>query len=259
MIEAKLNPTPVLWGIAWRRPPNDFSVSLDLQSQQTGRSALERGSLLPGQCCRYGDLMLTRRELLAYGSAGLAAAAAPAAGAAGGGRLLRLPLDHTQPAGPQIEIGYEWGKPFRADQRTVLLVVDGQQFYLRPGAAADLQSKLFGDGVNLLAFFGRASSPQLRDYVRPTGKIDWHRAAHVLNIHQWIGDLKAVADALELPSGALGLYGRSGGADLTLRFLASHPSRASYDPQGLPPSPLESHATPSRAKAPAMRNRSRQK
>ncbi len=141
---------------------------------------------------------------------------------------LQVPLDHGNPALGRIELAYQWGAPYRPGRPTVLLVADAQQFYLRPGAAADLQAKLFGPALNVLALFGRAASSQLKDYVRPAGHTDWARSARVLNVHQWIGDLKAVADQLELAPDRLALYGRSGGADLVLRFLVVHPHRASW-------------------------------
>ncbi len=171
-----------------------------------------------------------RRELLQ----GLAAAAAlsgvvvPAAATSSSAdpQTVRVPLDHRDPAAGAVELAYEWGAPYRPDRATVLLVADAQQFYLRPGAAADLQSKLFGPQVNVLALFGRAASPQVQAFVRPGAATDWARASRVLNVHQWIADLRLVADSLELRPEKFALYGRSGGADLVLRFLATHPRRA---------------------------------
>ena len=168
---------------------------------------------------------VSRREVLAYGLCAAATIACPSRSAAASGNSISVPLDHENPRSPRIALGYEWGAPHRPDRRTVLLVADAQQFYLRPGAAADLQAKLFGNRLNVLALFGRVNSPELLNYARPRDAIDWSRAARVLNVHQWIADLKAVADALNLSPEKLTLYGRSGGADMVLRFVATHPTR----------------------------------
>ncbi len=172
---------------------------------------------------------LARRDLLKGLAIAAAAAGIPTRAVAvplGTSRSVKVPLDHGAPALGEAELSYEWGAPYRPDRPTVLLVADAQQFYLRPGAAADLQSKLFGPALNVLALFGRASSPQVKAFVRPGGGTDWARASRVLNIHQWVADIRAVADALDLRPDRLALYGRSGGADLVLRFLATHPGRA---------------------------------
>ena len=172
-----------------------------------------------------------RREILGAFTAGAMASVVIPAGviaalASGSGRRVSVPLDHFRPGEGQVELEYEWGAPYRSELPTVLLVADAQQFYVRPGAAADLQAKLFGPNLNVLALFGRASSPMVLDFVRPNGAVDWTRAARVLNIHQWIADIRSAVDALGLQPRQLGLYGRSGGADLVLRFLAMYPARA---------------------------------
>lgn len=173
---------------------------------------------------------LARRQVVQLLAASTAAAAiSPALGRASTGGLngeVRVPLDHLDPAAGELRLGYEWGAAHRPDRNTVLLVADAQQFYLRPGAAADLQSRLFGPDVNVLALFGRASSPVLKQRVGTGQGIDWARASRLLNVHQWIGDIRSAADALGIEPKRLGLYGRSGGADLVLRFIATHPQRA---------------------------------
>ena len=169
---------------------------------------------------------IDRRTMLGCSAALLTSAAMPAAAAIPTTDRIRVPLDHFSPSLGTAEIGYEWAGPYDPARPTVLLVADAQQFYVRPGAARDLQSKLFGAGVNVLALFGRASSSQVRNHVRVNGMVDWSRAARLLNVHQWMADLASAADQLELPPTKLALYGRSGGADLTLRFLSAFPQRA---------------------------------
>jgi len=104
-------------------------------------------------------------------------AAPPAAAGDPPGGILEVPLDHDQPDGPTIELYYEFGAPFDRSLPTVLVVADGQQFYLRRGALRELQESLFGPGLNVVGLVGRGSDPGVAPHaIGPDGKPDWEKA-----------------------------------------------------------------------------------
>src|ERR1700722_18799854 len=72
---------------------------------------------------------------------------------------LSVPLDYADSGAGRADLTYEFGEPFNPKKRTVLLVADGQQFYVQPGAAARLQKQLFGPDVNVVGLLTRGSTP----------------------------------------------------------------------------------------------------
>jgi pimeloyl-ACP methyl ester carboxylesterase len=142
---------------------------------------------------------------------------------AGCARQVRVPLDHDQPRGPQGTLDYELGAPFDPAKPTVLVVADGQQFYVRHGRMATVQED-FGAAFNVVGLFGRGATPQFLDAaVGPDGATDWERAWRLFRSAQWIDDLEAVRVDLLGKNGRVLLYGASGGGLLVQEYLARHP------------------------------------
>ncbi|HET9729076.1 MAG TPA: hypothetical protein VFR41_06615, partial [Acidimicrobiia bacterium] len=105
----------------------------------------------------------------------------------------------------------------------MLVVEDGQQYYVRPGAMAALQHDLFGPDVNVAGLVPRGSdSVFVAATLRRDGSVDWLKAWRVFNSDEWIADLDAARRALVGDSGRVDVYGRSGGAYLVHQFLSVH-------------------------------------
>lgn len=137
-------------------------------------------------------------------------------------RSLRVPLDYTHPAFGSATLTYELGAPFDPHKPTVIIVADGQQFFVRKGAVADFQRQLFGPGVNVVGIITRGTTPAfINSALGPNGKPDWGRAWRIFNSGQWIGDIESVRKALP-GNGKIMLYGRSGGAYLVHQYLIVH-------------------------------------
>jgi pimeloyl-ACP methyl ester carboxylesterase len=148
--------------------------------------------------------------------------ASVAASASGLDRTLPVPFDHSRPAAGASRLDYEFGAPFDPRKPTVIVIADGQQFYVRKGAIPGLQQSLFGPGVNVVGLVTRGTTPA---FVAATlgrdGKPDWQRAWRIFNADQWIGDIDALRRVL-VGNGKIMLYGRSGGAYLVHQYLAVH-------------------------------------
>jgi len=139
------------------------------------------------------------------------------------GGALRVPLDHQQTSGPTVELYYELGAPFDRSLPTILVVADGQQFYIRRGAMADLQARLFGPGFNVVGLVGRGLTPEVVKAVpTTTGRPDWERAWQLFRAAQWIEDLDDLRATLVGRRGRVLLFGQSGGGLLVRQYLAVH-------------------------------------
>lgn len=178
-----------------------------------------------GRAAPLGRMELDRRTVLA----GLVMA--PSVGFAQSPPAFPLgisaPMDHDTPSAGTFDLQCEWGAPPRSDRPTAIIVADAQQFYVRPGGAARLQSQLFGADLNVLTIVGRSRSPAIERLVRANGWLDVPLASRLLNWRQWVGDLAAVIAHLRLPADQVALYGRSGGAHLIHQFLTRHDRLAS--------------------------------
>ena len=153
--------------------------------------------------------------------------------------LLHVPLDHDQPDGPGVDLYYELGAPFDRALPTVLVVSDGQQFFLRRGAMRDLQESLFGAGLNLVGLVGRGLDPAVLPHaLGRDGKPDWEKAWRLFRSAQWIEDLDALRVHLVGRKGRILLFGQSGGALLTREYLARHGERAIRAVTVVPPDPF---------------------
>lgn len=140
---------------------------------------------------------------------------------------MTAPVDHDMPSAGVFELQCEWGAPPRPDRPTALVVADAQQFYVRPGGAARLQSQTFGPDLNVLTIVGRSRSQAIERLVRANGRLNLPLASRLLNWRQWVGDLATAIVQLGLAPDQVALYGRSGGAHLIHQFLTLHHSLVS--------------------------------
>jgi len=145
------------------------------------------------------------------------------------GATIRVPLDHAQPSGPMIGLYYELGAPFDRDLPTVMVVADGQQFYVRRGAMSGLQASLFGSGVNvvgLVGLVGRGATPEaVKAALGADGRPDWETAWRLFRAAQWVEDLEELRATLVGRRGRVLLFGQSGGSLLVRQYLAIHGDR----------------------------------
>src|SRR5579872_1648607 len=72
-------------------------------------------------------------------------------------RSLSVPLDYSHPNAGSASLAYELGASFDAHKPTVIVVADGQQFYISAGQTAELQRKLFGPDVNVVGLITRGT------------------------------------------------------------------------------------------------------
>ena len=136
---------------------------------------------------------------------------------------LLVPLDHANPAAGRAELYYEFGGAVDREKPFVFVIADGQQFYVRKGAAAGLQKDLFGDAVNVVAIVGRgATDAFIQRALDADGRPDWKKAWQLFNSSQWIEDIEAVRREVVGKNGTISLYGRSGGAYLAHQYLQRH-------------------------------------
>ncbi|HYG65654.1 MAG TPA: alpha/beta fold hydrolase [Thermoanaerobaculia bacterium] len=153
--------------------------------------------------------------------------ATPSSAAPAVRREIRVPLDHAAPDFGTGTIRIEMARPFDPKKPTLLIVADGQQFYLlREGAVARLEQERFGDGFNLVGVIGRGFSEDVVARTRRAdGSVDWALAYRLLGSRQWVEDLDLVRRELVGADGKVLLYGVSGGGTLVHEYLAVHGSR----------------------------------
>ena len=148
--------------------------------------------------------------------------ASPAAAKEPLSRQISVPLDYKHPGLGRAKLTYELGAPFDPRKRSVIVVADGQQFYVQRGAAARLQRELFGPGVNVVGLITRGTTPAfVKSALGRGGKADWLRAWRIFDSSQWIEDVESVRRAVAGKAQVM-LYGRSGGAYLVHQYLAVH-------------------------------------
>jgi pimeloyl-ACP methyl ester carboxylesterase len=149
-----------------------------------------------------------------------------------------VPLDYAHPNQGCAQLTYEFGAPFDAKKPTVIVVSDGQQFFVGQGAAAKLQQQLFGPKVNVVGLITRGSTSAFIDAtLDASGKVDWLKAWRVFNANQWIEDIEQVRRRI-LGKQRVMLYGRSGGAYLVHQYLAGHGASVSRAFTQSPVNPL---------------------
>jgi pimeloyl-ACP methyl ester carboxylesterase len=130
---------------------------------------------------------------------------------------------YENPSAGTAMLALDFGAPFDRHKSTVLVIADGQQFYVQSGAMADLQKSAFGDGVNVVGIVTRGTTPAfIRASLDSTGKQDWIKAWKIFNSSEWIGDIESVRKSLVGEDGKIDLYGRSGGGYLVHQYLAQY-------------------------------------
>jgi pimeloyl-ACP methyl ester carboxylesterase len=140
-------------------------------------------------------------------------------------RSIRVPFLYEKPARGTFVLRYEIGRTFDASKPTVLVIADGQQFYVRKGLIAPLQDELFGDGFNVVGIFGRGSNDDVKEELLHSDKsLYWLRTYELLKSEEWVDDIESVRKDVVGASGTVLLYGRSGGGLLVHQYLARHPS-----------------------------------
>jgi predicted esterase len=138
------------------------------------------------------------------------------------GRTIPVPFDHLHPELGTFPLYYELGAPFAPTKTTVLVIADGQQFYLQKGSVAQLQKERFGDRFNVVGIVGRSANPDLQQWLTKHEPVDWKLVYQVLQSAQWIEDIEVVRKAMVGATGSVVLYGASGGAMLVAESLAKH-------------------------------------
>jgi pimeloyl-ACP methyl ester carboxylesterase len=142
------------------------------------------------------------------------------------GRTIMVPFDHKSSAVPGAgPLYFEFGAPFDTSKPTVLIVADGQQYYVRKGSVPKMQKDLFGDAFNVVGLVTRGTTPEfIKAALEQDGRPDWMKAWIVFNDDQWIEDIEAVRKNLVGENGSIMLYGKSGGAYLVQHYLTKHGS-----------------------------------
>jgi pimeloyl-ACP methyl ester carboxylesterase len=136
---------------------------------------------------------------------------------------VRVPIVYENPSAGTAMLVLDFGARFDRHKPTVLVIADGQQFYVRSGAMADLQKSTFGDSVNVVGIVTRGTTPAfIQAALDPTGKPDWIKAWNIFNSAEWIGDIESVRKSLVGEDGKIDLYGRSGGGYLVHQYLAQY-------------------------------------
>lgn len=139
------------------------------------------------------------------------------------GQTIAVPLDYKNPNLGSKSLYFELGAPFERSKPTVFIIADGQQFYVRAKAVANLQQSLFGNGVNVVGIVGRGASQEFtRAALDSKGQPDWVRAWQIFNSEQWVDDIDTVRRKIVGDRGKVILYGRSGGAFLIHQYLAKY-------------------------------------
>ena len=141
-----------------------------------------------------------------------------------------VPFVYEEPSLGHAQLKLDFGAPFQKNLPTVLVIADGQQYYVRPGAMKALQETTFGTGVNVVGIVTRGTTPSfIKASLDSAGKADWQKAWRIFNSHQWIEDIESARITLVGENGSVFLYGRSGGAYLVHAYLTkygAHVSRA---------------------------------
>jgi pimeloyl-ACP methyl ester carboxylesterase len=171
------------------------------------------------------------RSLFRYVSAILSLAAAGAAFAQPANRTSKtvtVPFVYEEPSLGHAPLSLDFGAPFQKDRPTVLVIADGQQYYVQPGGMKALQESTFGSGVNVVGIVTRgATAAFIKASLNSDGKPDWQKAWRIFNSQEWIEDIESARKALVGENGSVYLYGRSGGAYLVHEYLTKHATHVS--------------------------------
>jgi pimeloyl-ACP methyl ester carboxylesterase len=143
------------------------------------------------------------------------------------GDSLEVPMVYGDPAMGKATIKLDFGAPFNKELPTVIVVADGQQFYVQKDAMKALQENTFGNAVNVVGIITRGTTAAfINASLNKQGKPDWFKAWKIFNSDEWIEDIESVRKALIGNNGKVYLYGRSGGAYLVHQYLAKYANHA---------------------------------
>jgi pimeloyl-ACP methyl ester carboxylesterase len=174
------------------------------------------------------------RSLFRYVSAILSLAAAGATFAQPANRTSKtvtVPFVYEEPSLGHAPLTLDFGAPFQKNRPTVIVVADGQQYYVQQGAMKTLQESTFGPDVNVVGIISRGTTAAfIKASLNPEGSPDWQKAWRIFNSHEWIEDIESARKALVGENGQVYLYGRSGGAYLVHEYLTRH---AAHVPKAL--------------------------
>jgi pimeloyl-ACP methyl ester carboxylesterase len=121
----------------------------------------------------------------------------------------------------QTQIAYELGAIFSPQKPTVFIIADAQQFYIRKGVVAQLQSSLFDSTFNVIGIIGRNNNEDLKKSVLDKdGNIDWIKAHQIFCWEQYVSDIDEVRKKVVGIHGKILLYGQSGGGFLVHQYLS---------------------------------------
>lgn len=121
-------------------------------------------------------------------------------------RSVEVPLLYEKPKRGSFHLEYELGQPFDRGKPTVLVVVDGQQFYVRKGLIAPLQDELFGPQFNVVGIFGRGTNEAIKSRIGTGSRTDWPKAYELLKSYEWIEDIESLRKDLLGVAGVVSLY-----------------------------------------------------
>jgi pimeloyl-ACP methyl ester carboxylesterase len=139
------------------------------------------------------------------------------------GRTVTVPLDYAAPAWGRADLYVEFGAPFDRSKPTVIVVEDGQQFFVRRGEMVKMQASLFGNRLNVLGIVPRgATHAFVAAARRADGSPDWAKAWRIFHSDQWVEDIDRVRRTVLGPRTHVLLYGRSGGGYLVHQYLLRH-------------------------------------
>ena len=134
---------------------------------------------------------------------------------------INVPIDYTKPNMGTTTISYELGAEFSKNKPTVFIIADAQQFYIRKGAVAGLQTTLLDLTFNVVGVIGRNNNQDLKELVTDNlGKVNWEKAHDIYSWQQYVNDINEVRKKVVGESGHIFLYGQSGGGFLVHQFLS---------------------------------------
>jgi predicted alpha/beta hydrolase family esterase len=138
-------------------------------------------------------------------------------------RTITVPFDYSRPELGTFPLEVEFGAPFDPAKPIVLVIADGQQFYVSKGSVAGIRTRTFGDAFNVAGILPRGANEAVTKAVtNADGTRDWQRAWQFLQAEQWLGDIESVRKALAGEEGLVSLFGASGGADLIHHYLVRY-------------------------------------
>jgi hypothetical protein len=131
-----------------------------------------------------------------------------------------VPVDCSNPESGRPRISYELGASFSPQKPTVFIIADAQQFYVRKGTLAQLQSSLLDSTFNVVGIIGRDNNEDLKKLCSDKdGNIDWIKAYQVFSWEQYVNDINEVRKKMVGNNEKILLYGQSGGGFLVHQYL----------------------------------------